>query len=99
MASGSCQCGALRFAVELPSKWVARCRAEGLAGLRDRRSRPHRLHRPTPQPLVERIAHLRHQRWTGKQIATEVGVSPAPSAASCGGWGSTGSARCNRSRG
>lgn len=25
MASGSCQCGALRFSVELPSKWVAHC--------------------------------------------------------------------------
>jgi hypothetical protein len=25
MASGSCQCGALRFEVTLPSKWVAHC--------------------------------------------------------------------------
>src|ERR1700704_2535993 len=30
-------------------KWVFRYRTEGLAGLRDRSSRPHRLHRPTPQ--------------------------------------------------
>ena len=25
MASGSCQCGALRFDAQLPSKWVAHC--------------------------------------------------------------------------
>lgn len=50
MASGSCQCGALRFAVELPSKWVAHChctmcrRAHGAAfvtwvGMEDGRAR------------------------------------------------------------
>jgi transposase len=58
-------------------KWVARYRSEGLAGLADRSSRPHRLHRPTPAAIVERIEGLRRQRWTGKQIAAEVGVSPA----------------------
>ncbi|HVX75112.1 MAG TPA: leucine zipper domain-containing protein, partial [Bradyrhizobium sp.] len=49
-------------------KCVARFRAEGSAGLVDRSSRPHRLHRPTPQATVERIESLRRQRWTGKQI-------------------------------
>ena len=58
-------------------KWVERYRREGLAGLQDRSSRPHRLHRPTPQAVVEKIERLRRQRWTGKQIAAEVGVSPA----------------------
>jgi transposase InsO family protein len=58
-------------------KWVARYRSEGMAGLQDRSSRPHRLHRPTPQVVVEEIERLRRQRWTGKQIATETGVSPA----------------------
>jgi transposase InsO family protein len=58
-------------------KWVARYRAEGAAGLQDRSSRPHRLRRPTPQPVIERIAALRRQRLTGKAIAAEVGVSPA----------------------
>src|ERR1700730_3174828 len=29
-------------------KWVERFRAEGLAGLQDRSSRPHRLRKPTP---------------------------------------------------
>jgi len=58
-------------------KWVARYRAEGSAGLRDRSSRPHRLRRPTPKEVTETIGQLRRQRWTGKQIAAEVGVSPA----------------------
>ena len=58
-------------------KWVARYRSEGLAGLADRSSRPHRLHRPTPAAIVEKVEALRRQRFTGKQIAAEVGVSPA----------------------
>ena len=58
-------------------KWVRRYEAEGAAGLQDRSSRPHRLHRPTPQPVIGHIAELRRQRWTGKQIAAQVGVSPA----------------------
>ncbi len=58
-------------------KWVARYRAEGRAGLEDRSSRPRRLYRPTPQPIVDRIGLLRRLRWTGKQIAAEVGVSSA----------------------
>ena len=58
-------------------KWVDRYRREGLAGLRDRSSRPHRLYRPTPQAVVDEVAALRRQRYTGKQIAAQVGVSPA----------------------
>ena len=58
-------------------RWVARWRAEGEAGLADRSSRPHRVRRPTPDAIAERIAALRRQRWTGRQIAAEVGVSPA----------------------
>lgn len=58
-------------------KWVDRYRREGLAGLRDRSSRPHRLYRPTPQAIVDEVAVLRRQRCTGKQIAAQVGVSPA----------------------
>src|ERR1043166_9143023 len=59
------------------SKGVERYRWGGLAGLQDRSSRPHRLRRPTPQTVVEEIERLRRQRWTGKQIAAETGVSPA----------------------
>jgi transposase InsO family protein len=58
-------------------KWVRRYGQEGRAGLEDRSSRPHRLYRPTPQMIVERIETLRRQRMTGKAIAAEVGVSPA----------------------
>jgi transposase InsO family protein len=58
-------------------KWVDRYRRDGLAGLEDRSSRPHRLRQPTPQPVVEEIERLRRQRWTGKQIAAATGVSPA----------------------
>ena len=58
-------------------KWVARFKAEGIEGLKDRSSRPRRLHRPTPIAIVKRVEALRRQRWTGKQIAVEVGVSPA----------------------
>ena len=58
-------------------KWVDRYRREGLAGLHDRSSRPHRLRQPTSQATVEEIERLRRQRWTGKQIAAKAGVSPA----------------------
>src|SRR5258708_4683107 len=58
-------------------KWFDRYRQEGLAGLQDRSSRPHRLRQPTPATVVEEIERLRRQRWTGKQIAVQVGVSPA----------------------
>lgn len=58
-------------------KWVDRFQAEGPEGLQDRSSRPHRLRRPTPAPVVERIEALRRERRTGQQIAAEVGVSKA----------------------
>jgi transposase InsO family protein len=58
-------------------KWVARFKAEGIEGLQDRSSRPHRLYRPTPPAIVGQVEALRRQRWTGKQIAAELGISPA----------------------
>jgi transposase InsO family protein len=58
-------------------KWVGRFKAEGLAGLLDRSSRPHRLYQPTPQATIERIEGLRRQRLTGRAIAQATGVSPA----------------------
>ena len=58
-------------------KWLDRYRREGLAGLGDRSSRPHRLYRPTPQAVVEQVAALRRQRYTGKQIAADLHISPA----------------------
>ena len=68
---------ALGVCVKTVRKWVARLIAEGAAGLADRPSRPHKLYRPTPDAVVERIAALRRERWTGKHIAAELGVSPA----------------------
>src|SRR5262245_50576944 len=59
------------------AKWVKRFRAEGVDGLRDRSSRPLSSDSQTPQATCDAIAVLRRQRHTGKQIAAEVGVSPA----------------------
>ena len=63
--------------IKTADKWLARFNADGAEGLKDRSSRPHRLHRPTPAVIVEKVEALRRQRWTGKQIAAEAGVSPA----------------------
>ena len=68
---------ALGVNIKTVSKWCERFRAEGTVGLSDRSSRPHRLRQPTPDATVEQIAALRRQRWTGEQIAKQVGVSPA----------------------
>jgi len=58
-------------------KWVTRFTDSGITGLIDRSSRPHRLYRPTAETAARRIEALRRQRWTGRQIAKETGVSPA----------------------
>jgi transposase InsO family protein len=69
--------GSLGVCVKTVRKWVARFEVEGAAGLCDRSSRPHRLHRPTPDDIMARIVARRRERWTGKRIAAELGVSPA----------------------
>ena len=69
--------GAVGVCPRTVRKWVERFRAAGIAGLRDRSSRPHRLRRPTPPETVARIAALRRQRWSGAQIARETGVAKA----------------------
>ena len=58
-------------------KWVERYEAEGPAGLIDRSSRPHRSPTRTPAAIEARVDELRRQRWTGEQIAAEVGISKA----------------------
>ena len=68
---------AFGICVKTVGKWVERFQAEGAAGLADRSSRPHRLRAPTSEAVLRRIEELRRQRWTGQQIALEVGVSPA----------------------
>src|SRR5258708_33824305 len=57
-------------------KWVDRYRREGLAGLHDRSSRPHRLRQATPQAVVEEIRQPPPQPRPGNQIPPETGVSP-----------------------
>ena len=59
------------------AKWVERFRAEGVDGLRDRSSRPHSLPSQTAPTTCATVEALRRQRYTGKQIAAETGVSPA----------------------
>src|SRR5262249_29506700 len=58
-------------------KWVDRHRREGLAGLQDRSSPPHRLFRPTPPTPGAGSGRPRPPRWAGKQNASETGGSPA----------------------
>ncbi len=79
-------------------KWIARYQVDGLDGLADRSSRPHRQSRATPVRTVARIAALRLQRQPGIQIARTVGSRPPPSTGSCAGQGSTGSTPSNRLR-
>ena len=70
---------AARYGVTIKtvSRWVARFASHGPQGMRDKSSRPHRLRKPTPKKITNRIIILRRQRLTGKHIAREVGVSPA----------------------
>ena len=58
-------------------KWVARFKAEGVAGLADRSSRPKRLRCPTSPAVVDQVVALRRQHLSGQHIAKTVGVSPA----------------------
>jgi transposase InsO family protein len=59
------------------AKWVKRFRAEGVDGLRDRSSRPLSSDSQTPQATCDAVEALRRQRYTGNQIARELGISPA----------------------
>ena len=59
------------------AKWVKRFRAEGVAGLRDRSSRPHSSPRQTPPAICAAAEALRRQRLSGQQIAAELAISRA----------------------
>jgi transposase InsO family protein len=52
------------------TKWAARYRAEGPAGMVDRSSRPHRRPNRTPAPVVRKIVHL---RWKQRLGPVEIG--------------------------
>ena len=51
------------------SKWVARYRAAGRAGLRDRSSAPHRVANRTDEQTVQLLAALRRLRFTAPELA------------------------------
>jgi transposase InsO family protein len=59
------------------AKWVGRFRAEGVDGLRDRSSRPLSLPSQTPPSTRTAVEDLRRRRYTGKQIASTLAISPA----------------------
>jgi transposase len=59
------------------AKWVRRYRDHGVAGLKDRSSRPHRSPRGTSKERIMEIEQLRRQRWTGVRIAQQLGLSRA----------------------
>ena len=58
-------------------KWRRRFRAEGVAGLRDRSSRPLTSPARTADDLEAKVVGLRKERRVYHSIAAEVGVSPA----------------------
>jgi transposase InsO family protein len=58
-------------------KWLRRYREEGLAGLEDRRSAPHRVRRRTSPARVRRIVELRRKRRTGWQISQRLRMAPS----------------------
>jgi transposase InsO family protein len=58
-------------------RWWRRYRAEGVAGLADRSSRPHRSPRALPRYRRRQIGRLRHQRQSALEIAAALGL-PVP---------------------
>ena len=55
-------------------KWIHRFRSEGVVGLRDRSSRPHRIPIRTPASALRRMEQLRRRRKAGWEIAQELGI-------------------------
>jgi transposase InsO family protein len=56
-------------------RWIARYRAEGETGLRDRSSAPRRIPHRTPPDRVEMIRRLRCLRMTASEIAEVLGMA------------------------
>jgi transposase len=56
-------------------RWLARYRAEGLAGLADRSSAPHRCQHHTNAERVDEIERLRRQRMSRPRIARQLGMA------------------------
>jgi transposase InsO family protein len=66
-----------RLSRQAASKWVRRYREQGVAGLRDRTSRPHRSPRRTGEDIERRVIELRRGRYPGYRIARETSLSVA----------------------
>jgi len=58
-------------------KWLRRFREEGVDGLLDRSSRPHRCPHATPQPVADQVMDQRRARRTYRQIAEHLPVAPS----------------------
>ena len=55
-------------------KWLHRFRSEGVPGLGDRSSRPHRIPVRTARPALRRMEQLRRRRKAAWEIALELGL-------------------------
>jgi transposase InsO family protein len=66
------QAFALGVSVRTGFKWWRRYREEGVAGLQDRSSRPHRIPAQTPPERSELVLRLRRCRLTAQEIATKL---------------------------
>jgi transposase InsO family protein len=58
-------------------RWVARFRAEGLPGLQDRSSRPHRMPRRTPEEVEQAVISARQSLRAGRDRVAEATGVPA----------------------
>lgn len=68
---------AVGVSVATVSKWVKRFAVEGVAGLQDRSSRPHRLQTRATDAQKHKVEGLRRSRQPFWRIAREVGLSRA----------------------
>jgi transposase InsO family protein len=59
------------------AKWLARYKAQGVVGLRDRSSRPLSSPSQTPLATADAVERLRRQRRTQEHIALELAISKA----------------------
>jgi transposase InsO family protein len=71
---------AQRFQVSVTTakRWAERYRDEGVAGMSDRSSRPHRSPNRTPRPVERRVLHLRTSNRLGPaRIGARLGMAPS----------------------
>ncbi len=65
------------MSVRTAYKWLKRFREEGIEGLSDRSSRPHRCPHATPQAIADQVLEQRRLRQTYCQIAGQLPVAPS----------------------